>query len=223
MCRIMPMRGTRQPVSSVAKEMMCITLVVEEIYLTPRTQRRREDTLEKFFPGSEDCAELVFFVGLHVDKRRPHWTTIQPNHVHHRFHRRHFVTSPASAQRVERDYTTVQQLGERFRITSFRELMELQGQSRRDSRDARSKSAHTDAEVSCNHIVAGTAGPVQTIANVINEHLQATNVALAVCPTHERRNRSQTLHHRRAKVRPVATVNEHAEPRCFTDRTVILK
>src|SRR6185369_9820083 len=64
---------------------------------------------------------------------------------------------------------------------------------------------------------------MQAIANVIDDHLQTTKIAVTVFPTNQSGYRSKALDHCGAKVGPVAAVDQHAETRGFTNRTIILE
>src|SRR5262249_61819428 len=72
---------------------------------------------QELFPGSENGAQLVFFFRDDADKGWTHWTTVESDHVHHRFHGRHFITLATRAQRVEWNHTLVQQLCQFFAMT----------------------------------------------------------------------------------------------------------
>src|SRR6185369_4762405 len=64
---------------------------------------------------------------------------------------------------------------------------------------------------------------MQSLADAIHNRLQTPDVTLTVFPRNQRGNRRQTLRHRGREARPIATVDDRAEPRGGADRAIVLK
>ena len=101
--------------------------------------------------------------------------------------------------------------------------MQLQRDLRRHIGDARGERADADRVVGRHQVVARAADPTKSIADVSLDDLEAPDVALTVLPRDQRRNRRQPLDHRRARMEPVAAVNEQAERRRFANRRVVFQ
>src|SRR6266404_6653401 len=91
------------------------------------------------------------------------------------------------------------------------QFMKLDRQSRCHRCNTGGISANAKAIVSRNHVVAGAADPMQSVANAIHDRLQAPNVTLSVFPCDKSRDTRQTLHHCGTEIRPVTAVDQHAE------------
>src|SRR5712671_7996279 len=103
------------------------------------------------------------------------------------------------------------------------QFMKLDRQSRRHRSNAGCVSANAKAIVSRNHVVAGAADPMQSVANAIHDRLQAPNVTLSIFPCDESRDTRQTFHHCRTEIRPVTAVDQHAELYRVTYGLVVFK
>jgi hypothetical protein len=96
-------------------------------------------------------------------------------------------------------------------LAAFGQLVQLYRQTRSYRRNARGECSDSCAVVRSNQVVAGAADPVQTIADVIHDCLQAPYIAVAVLPSNQIRNRGQMPHHCRAKDSPIAAVEQHTD------------
>jgi hypothetical protein len=175
------------------------------------------------FPLFEHLLHLRDLLRPELGKGRAHRSGRQTDLIHHFFHDRNFVASPAGTQGKTRCHIFLNDLREHGGIPRRGSLMKLQRKLGSNCGNAGGLGTDTDTVIRGYPGIARPADPVQTIAYAVHDLLIAVDVALTVFPTDQSRNSSRySFDPCRERVHPVTAVDDQAQGRRRADRRIVI-